>query len=513
MIQQTESRYGHVASVSMATLVGVLLVLAANSPPAFAQMTPPASDARTYALYIGTYTQGWACAAQRDCTSAGIYRAEFNAATGTLSAPVLVAKTVNPSYVAVHPSGRFAYAVSEVGDYMGQATGAISAYRIGAGGQLTEIGMLSSFGGDPCYVSVDAAGRNLFVANYGGGSIASYHIGTDGTLTVASSIPLTGSGPHPNQKGPHGHYIAESPAKGRVYVADLGSDQVRVYRVDAATGTLTLDAVPPGHLPPGSGPRHIAFHPSNRYAYVNNELASTVTVFAHDAATGALSPVQTLRTVPAGFTGENNTAEIQASADGRFVYVANRGHNSIAVFQVNATSGTLTLLDVTPSLGDWPRDFKLDPTGGFLLVEHQKSDNIVVFRIDRATGRLTPTGHELRVSKPVSIAFMPVSARTLMHVVTFKFKASATQPQIDSVVAAFTALKTKIPTIHEFSWGTNVSPEKLNKGFTHAFVLSFGSDADRDAYLVHPDHAAFGKLLSPILDDVFVIDYWTQDFR
>ena len=191
------------------------------------------------------------------------------------------------------------------------------------------------------------AGTSFF-ANYGGGSIASYHIAKDGTLTVASTIALTGSGPHPNQKGPHGHFIAESPAKGRVYVADLGSDQVRVYRVDKAKGTLTLDAVPPGQLPPGSGPRHIAFHPSNRYAYVNNELASTVTVFTHNAATGALSPVQTLRTVPASFTGANNTAEIQASADGRFVYVANRGHNSIAVFQVDSTSGTLTLRDVTP---------------------------------------------------------------------------------------------------------------------------------------------------------------------
>lgn len=408
MTQQTESPAGHVASTSRATLVGVLLALAANWTPALAHMAPSARDAGTYALYIGTYTQGWACAEQRDCTSAGIYRAEFDAATGALSAPVLVAKTVNPSYVAVLPSGRFAYAVNEVADYMGQATGAISAYRIEAGGQLAEIGMLSSFGADPCYVSVDAAGRNVFVANYGG-SIASYRIATDGTLTVASTIPLIGAGPHPNQKGPHAHFIAESPAHGRVYVADLGSDQVRVYRVDAATGTLTLDAAPPGHLPPGSGPRHIAFHPSNRYAYVNNELASTVTVFAHDAATGALSPVQTLRTVPDGFTGANNTAEIQTSADGRFVYVANRGHNSIAVFQVDATSGTLTLLDITPSLGDWPRDFKLDPTGGFLLVEHQRSDNIVVFRIDRATGRLTPTGHELRVSKPVSIAFVPAA--------------------------------------------------------------------------------------------------------
>jgi 6-phosphogluconolactonase len=412
MIPYTKFPAGHVASPSRGALAGMLLALAANALPAFAQNAPPARGARSFALYIGTYTQGWACAERRDCTSAGIYRSEFDAATGALSAPVLVAKAVNPSYVAVHPNGRFAYAVNEVGDYMGQATGAVTAYRIGAGGQLTEIGRLSSFGADPCYVSVDAAGRTLFVANYSGGSIASYRIAADGTLSVASTIPLAGSGPHPNQKGPHGHFIAESPSvKGRVYVADLGSDQVSVYRVDATRGTLTPDAVPPGRLAPGSGPRHIAFHPSNRFAYVNNELSSSVTVFTHDPATGALSPVQTLSTLPAGFTGENNTAEIQASADGRFVYVANRGHNSIAVFRVDATSGTLALVEVTLSRGDWPRDFKLDPTGGFLLVEHQKSDNIVVFRIDRATGRLAPTGNELRVSKPVSIAFMPTVRR------------------------------------------------------------------------------------------------------
>lgn len=391
-------------------VLGVLVALAAAWHPVAAQARPAARTPKTWPLYIGTYTQGWACAEKHDCTSGGIYRAEFDARTGALSAPVLVATATNPSYVAVHPNGRYAYAVNEVGDYMGQPTGAVTAYRIGDGGTLTAIGTVSSSGADPCYVSVDAAGRTVFVANYSGGSIASYRVGADGALSVASTITHDGSGPHANQKGPHAHWIGESRARGgRVYVADLGIDQVRVYRVNAATSALTRDAVPPGQLPPGSGPRHIAFHPSNRWAFVNNELASTVTVFRHDAATGALTPVQTLSTVPEGFTGENNTAEIQASPDGRFVYVANRGHNSIAQFAVNAATGRLTLIDVTPSLGDWPRDFKLDPTGGYLLVEHQKSDNIVVFRIDRATGRLTSTGNELRVSKPVGIAWMPTA--------------------------------------------------------------------------------------------------------
>jgi 6-phosphogluconolactonase len=358
-------------------------------------------------LYIGTYTQGWACAEKNDCTSRGIYRAVFDARTGTLSPAEPVATTVNPSYLAVHPSGAFLYAVNEIGDYNRESSGSLTAYRVSPSGALSEIGRVSSFGADPCYVSVDKAGRHAFIANYGGGSIASYPIAADGTLGKGTSIQHTGSGPHPNQTGPHAHFIAEGLERGRVYVADLGIDQVRVYTVDSASGTLRINAPPFGQLPKGSGPRHVAFHPSNKYVFVNNELSSTVTVFAHDAASGALNALRTISTVPARFTGANNTAEILVSADGRFVYVANRGHNSIAVLQVNATTGQLTLLDVTPSGGDWPRDFKFDPTGGFLLVEHQKSDNIVVLRVDRRTGKLAPTGHEIRVSKPVSIAFMP----------------------------------------------------------------------------------------------------------
>ncbi len=362
----------------------------------------------TFPLYIGTYTQGWACAEKKDCTSGGIYRSVFDVTSGTLSPPQLVATTVNPSYVAVHPSGAFLYAVNEVGDYGGASSGSLSAYRVDAAGALTEIGRVSSLGADPCYVSVDHTGRFAFVANYGGGSIASYRIADNGTLAVASTIPHTGSGPHANQKGPHAHFIAASRRGDRVYVADLGIDQVRVYRLDGVSGTLTLNTSALGQLAKGSGPRHLAFHPSNNYVFVNNELSSTVTVFAHDAASGGLKELQTVSTVPPGFAGPNNTAEILVSGDGKFVYVSNRGHNSIAVFRVDETTGQLSLLDVTPSGGDWPRDFKFDPTGRFLLVEHQKSDNIVVLRVDRTTGKLTPTGHELRVSKPVSIAFMPV---------------------------------------------------------------------------------------------------------
>ncbi len=369
---------------------------------------PGANTMNAYPLYIGTYTKGWACDEKKDCTSSGIYRAVFDATSGTLSPPEPVATTINPSYLALHPSGTFLYAVNEIGDYNGESSGSLTAYRVEPSGALTEIGRVSSFGADPCYVSVDHEGRHVFVANYGGGSIASYPIAANGTMGKGNSVQHTGSGPHANQKGPHAHFIAEGPERGRVYVADLGIDQVRVYNVDTASGTLTLNAPPSGQLRPGSGPRHLAFHPGNKYVFVNNELSSTVTVFAHDVASGALKALQTVSTVPVGFTGSNNTAEILVSADGRFVYVANRGHNSIAVLQVDDTTGQLTLLDVTPSGGDWPRDFKFDPTGGFLLVEHQKSDNIVVLRVDRTTGKLAPTGHELRVSKPVSIAFMPV---------------------------------------------------------------------------------------------------------
>jgi 6-phosphogluconolactonase len=332
----------------------------------------------------------------------------FDAKTGSLSTPELVARSVNPSYIAVHPRGAFLYAVNEVGEYRGAATGSLTAYRVEGTGALTEIGRVSSLGADPCFVSVDHAGRHAFVANYGGGSITSYRIGDDGQLDVAGSIQHAGAGPHPNQQGPHAHFIAESSRPGRVYVADLGIDQVRVYNVER-DGKLALNAPPFGELPKGSGPRHLAFHPSEKWLFVNNELSSTVTVFAHDARTGALHALQTVGTVPADYAGPNNTAEIQVSADGNFVYVANRGHNSIAVFRVDGATGRLRLLEVTRSGGDWPRDFKFDPTGGFLLVEHQKSDNIVVFRVNRRTGALTPTGHEVRVSKPVSIAFMPAT--------------------------------------------------------------------------------------------------------
>lgn len=387
-------------------LVAMALACRTSTPPATRVV---AGDSTHFPLYIGTYTQGWACNERKDCTSGGIYRSTFDATTGALSPAELVAKTVNPSYVAIHPSGAFAYAVNEVGDYGGEASGSLTAFRIDANGGLSEISRVSSLGADPCYVSVDRTGRFAFVANYGGGSIASYRIAENGTLATASTIKHSGSGPHANQKGPHAHFIAEGAERGRVYVADLGIDQVRVYNVDSASGKLTLNGSPVGQLAKGSGPRHIAFHPSNKYVFVNNELSSTVTVFAHDAGSATLKELQTVSTTPSGFTGANNTAEILVSADGKFVYVANRGHNSIAVFQVNDATGQLGLLEAKPSGGDWPRDFKFDPTGGYLLVEHQKSDNIVVLRVDRATGKLTPTGNELRVSKPVSIAFMPRS--------------------------------------------------------------------------------------------------------
>ena len=390
-------------------LPAALIVLAvACGSGKFPAAVPAPVNRNAYPLYIGTYTQGWACNEKKDCTSAGIYRSVFDATNGTLSAAEPVAATVNPSYVAVHPSGAFLYAVNEVGDYGGESSGSLTAYRVEASGALTQIGRVSSHGAGPCYVSVDRTGRFAFLANYGGGSIASYRIADDGTLGAGASIQHSGSGPHANQKSPHAHFIAEGSRPGRVYVADLGTDEVRAYNVDSINGKLTLNGLPPGQLPKGSGPRHLAFHPGNKYVFVNNELSSTVTVFAHDAGSGGLKALQTVSTVPSGFTGSNNTAEILVSADGKFVYVSNRGHNSIAVFQVDETTGRLSLLETTPSGGDWPRDFKFDPTGGFLLVEHQKSDNIVVLRVDKRTGKVTPTGNELRVSKPVSIAFMPV---------------------------------------------------------------------------------------------------------
>jgi 6-phosphogluconolactonase len=372
----------------------------------------PAAGGQTLTVFIGTYTRGWACpppaAKGAPCTSKGIYAASFDVRTGKLSQPTLAAEADNPSYLAVHPSGKFLYAVNEVGDWKGQKTGAVTAYAIEPTGKLRLINQLSSHGEDPCHLSLTASGRQLLVANYSGGTVASYLVGAGGELTDGSFLLDAGAhGPHANQDAAHAHFVIEGPIAGLAYVADLGLDKVLLYDLTDGGKLAPHAAQPFAATPPGSGPRHLALHPNGRFLYTNNELASTASVFARDPATGALTqpPLQTISTIPATHQGRNDNAEIQLGRDGRFAYVSNRGHDSIATFAVDAATGKLTPVGHTPSGGKAPRDFKLDPGGAFLLVAHQVSDDLFVFRLDPRTGKPGRRSRAVKLSKPVNFAF------------------------------------------------------------------------------------------------------------
>jgi 6-phosphogluconolactonase len=362
-----------------------------------------ATEGRAASLwaYVGTYTQ-------RD--SQGIYVAKFETETGGFGAPQLVAETANPSFLAIHPSGQFLYAVGETDRYEDQETGFVQAFRIDRQtGQLTPLNSQRSGGTGPCHLVVDATGRTLLVANYGGGSVSSIALREDGRLgDVISSHQHQGSSADGRrQQGPHAHSINLDASNRFAYVADLGLDKVLVYRFDAETGQLTLSGAPAAvAVSPGSGPRHFALAPNGQYAYVINELSSTLVVFRRDPASGSLEMLQEISTLPDDFTERSSTAEVVVHPTGRFVYGSNRGHDSIAVFQVDPDSGQLARREVELTQGRTPRNFVVDPTGQFLLAENQGSDTVVVFRIDAQTGELTSSGEVLSVPVPVCIRFL-----------------------------------------------------------------------------------------------------------
>ncbi len=354
-------------------------------------------------VFIGTYTGG---------KSEGIYILRMDLATGELTRTGGVSGVVNPSFLAVHPNRRFLYAVNEVGRFAGKSSGAVSALAIQPEtGHLTLLNRQPSGGGGPCHVVVDATGQNVLVANYGGGSVAVLPVRKDGRLGEATAfVQHEGSSVHPRrQREPHAHSINVDPTGRFAVAADLGLDKVLVYRFDAARGTLTPNEPPAASVNPGGGPRHFAFHQGGRYAYVINEMASTVTAFSFDPVRGALDSLQTISTLPAGVDAKNSTAEVQVAPSGRFLYGSNRGHHSIAVFAIDADTGTLTHVENEPTQGETPRNFGIDPTGTYLLAANQSSDTVVVFRIDSTTGQLESTGHAVPVPTPVCVKFLPVA--------------------------------------------------------------------------------------------------------
>lgn len=368
-----------------------------------AVLTTSAIAGDTYHVYFGCYTNA-------KSGSKGIHISKFNTTTGDLSEPDLAAETGSPSFLAIHPSKKFLYSVGEMGT-PGQKGGAVSAFSISQpDGKLTLINQVSSVGAGPCHISVDKTGKMAMVANYGGGSVASYSIQDKGGLSEAQTfVQHEGSSVNlKRQAGPHAHSLNTSPDNRFGFACDLGLDKVLIYKLDPATGKMTSH----GHatVAPGSGPRHFAFHPSGKYAFVNNEILMTVTSFAYDAEKGTLTEIATVSTLPEADRSKTglSTAETVAHPNGKFVYVSNRTHDTIAVFSCDPATGRLTLIQNAPAEGEIPRNFNLDPTGKWMIVAHQNSNTAALFKVDQDNGKLSFTGKKIKVGGCVCVRFLAV---------------------------------------------------------------------------------------------------------
>lgn len=349
-------------------------------------------------IYVGTYSQE-------------IYVYRMNLETGQLTSESQIEEVENPSFLSLDPQHHFLYAVNEIGNYQGQESGSVSAFAIDSqSGRLTFLNRQPTHGTSPCHLSVDATGQYVLVANYGTGSVVAYPTQSDGRLGEASSVVQhQGSSINPQrQTSPHAHSIVISPDNRHAFVPDLGMDKVMIYQLDLATGQLVANDQPSVAVEPGQGPRHFDFHPGQEYAYVINEIGSTVTTFEYNPETGTLDPVQTISTLPDDFDGSSSCADIHVSADGKFVYGSNRGHDSIVIYAVDPGSGQLTYVGHESTRGKSPRNFGIDPTGTYLLAANHGSDNIFVFRIDSETGTLDYTGYSAEVPTPVCLKMVQV---------------------------------------------------------------------------------------------------------
>jgi len=353
--------------------------------------------AESLPVYFGTYTSG-------ANSSKGIYRSVLDTETGELSAPALAVEAKNPSFLEIHPGGKFLYAVSESGN-----AGTVSAFAIDPDtGNLKLLNSRPSGGSGPCHVNIDRSAKNVLVTNYSSGSASVIPIAVDGSLAEPTGfVQHEGSSINPQrQKGPHAHSINVSPDNRFAFVADLGLDKIMIYKLNVEKGTITANDPAFSKVKPGAGPRHFAFGVDGRYAYVINELDGTVTAFAYEPASGTLTEIQTITTLPDGFTGSSSCAEVRMHPNGRFLYGSNRGHDSIAVYRIDPAKGTLTFVEHERADIKTPRNFNIDPTGKFCLVANQGGNSIVVFRIDQKTGALEPTGNKISIGKPVCIRFL-----------------------------------------------------------------------------------------------------------
>lgn len=367
---------------------------------AFRRIKLARQTTRSFTLYVGTYTSG---------RSEGIYLYSMNVSSGELKYFNTVKRVIDPSFLAVDRKKRFLYAVNELTEFAGKPGGALSAFSIDQKtGDLTFLNQQPSLGGAPCHVTVDGSGRFVLVANYTGGNVSVLPVLRDGSLgTATDMVQHQGSGVNKErQDAPHAHCVILDRSNRYAFAVDLGLDKVMIYHFDAKAGKLIPARQPWAQLKPGAGPRHFTFHPNGRYAYVINELDSTLTAFSYDKVNGTLRAMQTVSALPTDFSGKNDCADLHVSPSGKFLYGSNRGHNSIVVFEINESTGKLTYLEHTATQGKTPRNFTVDPTGGFLLVANQESDTVVTLRIDPVTGRLKPTGHVAEVPTPVCLKFL-----------------------------------------------------------------------------------------------------------
>jgi 6-phosphogluconolactonase len=395
----------------------------------FALLAVPAAPAEDndFFMYVGTYTgfkyvhhsKTWGVG---ESHSKGIYVSRFRAATGELSEPELAAEVVNPSFLTISPNHRFLYAVSEDPLSLGPPldhSSYVSAFAIDqTTGKLRLLNTAPASGTSTCFISIDRTGKFVMMANFGSGSVSVIRVREDGSLgELTGFIQNVGGSVDPSiQTAPHPHWIGVSPDNRYVIVSDLGTDKVQIFRFDAETGKLSPPDPPFAAVYPGGGPRHFAFDPTGKFAYQLSEMSGMVDVFAWDPGKGSLTTIQRAHTVPHDFFGGNHSGEIEVHPNGKFLYESNRrtqsefvrGPESIGVFAINPADGTLTPVEQVDSGGIMPRNFKIDPTGAYLLSANQLTNNIVIFEIDGNTGRLSRTGKQIKVDTPVCIQFVPI---------------------------------------------------------------------------------------------------------
>jgi 6-phosphogluconolactonase len=368
---------------------------------------------RSFFVYWGTYTEGGDRFGSG--ASKGIYVSRMDAATGRLTDPELAAESPNPSWLAIHPSGRYLYAVNERMEADGKVLpGEVSAFSIDrAKGQIKEINRVSSRGGQPCHICTDKTGKMAMVANWYTGSTAAFPVGQHGELKESSAFsqhegPRSGP-PLPGAPQIHCHSVVVTPDNRFLLSTDTGLNKVYVYRLNPSKATFTPHDPPSLGLQKPTNPRHLALHPNGKWAYVSNEIdPGGCTMLKVDSGTGALEEGPVAASIPPDYKGRTSPAECAVHPSGQFVYESNRGHNSIAVFRVDPTVGTLALVESFVPGGETPRSFAIDPTGAFLIAMMQRTGTIIPLRIDRSTGKLTPNGDPLRLPAPVCAQFLPI---------------------------------------------------------------------------------------------------------